>query len=150
MLARAIDDSTFNVLNSSIIFNQIDIITHVQNDQAFLREIAGMFMDDDLLALLGLAAKPTDALKDPTPDGAKDSDKMDVDQPDAKPNGAAHPNGRGGSGASRPAAMRSESRESSERPEEGGDVDVEAPAEAGEEEKAEGRFGEESWPAGEA
>ena len=26
VLARAIDDSTFNVLNSSILFNQIDII----------------------------------------------------------------------------------------------------------------------------
>ena len=48
VLVRAIDDSTFNVLNSSIIFNQIEIITHVQNDQTFLREIAGMFMDDDL------------------------------------------------------------------------------------------------------
>ena len=92
VLARAIDDSTFNVLNSSIIFNQIDIINHVQNDPNFLREIAGMFMDDDLLALLGLA-KPSEPPKDPTADGAKDSDKMDVDSAEPKPNGAPQPNG---------------------------------------------------------
>ena len=95
VLARAIDDSTFNVLNSSIIFNQIDIITHVQNDQAFLREISGMFMDDDLLILLGLAPKPPEAAKEPAAEGSKDGDKMDVDSSDAKPNGAAQLNGHG-------------------------------------------------------
>ncbi|KAI0737677.1 component of IIS longevity pathway SMK-1-domain-containing protein [Daedaleopsis nitida] len=92
VLARAIDDSTFNVLNSSIIFNQIDIITHVQNDQAFLREIAGMFMDDDLLALLGLPPKQSEAGKESAAD-SKDVDKMDVDQTDVKTNGPTHPNG---------------------------------------------------------
>ncbi|RDX55399.1 DUF625-domain-containing protein [Lentinus brumalis] len=95
VLARAIDDSTFNVLNSSIIFNQIDIITHIQNDQMFLREIAGMFMDDDLLALLGL---PTKQQTEPGRDAgseAKDADKMDVDQAEPKVNGAAHLNGHG-------------------------------------------------------
>ncbi|KAI9448098.1 component of IIS longevity pathway SMK-1-domain-containing protein [Lactarius indigo] len=40
VLARALDDSTFNVLSSCIIFNQIDIITHVQNDVQFLQDIA--------------------------------------------------------------------------------------------------------------
>ncbi|KAI0650842.1 DUF625-domain-containing protein [Trametes meyenii] len=90
VLARAIDDSTFNVLNSSIIFNQIDIINHVQNDQLFLREIAGMFMDDDLLALLGFPPKNLDAGQ-----GAqRDCDKMDVDQSsDVKANGVVQPNG---------------------------------------------------------
>ena len=43
VLARALDDSTFNVLNSCIIFNQIDIITHVQNDVQFLQDIVGLF-----------------------------------------------------------------------------------------------------------
>ena len=43
VLARALDDSTFNVLNSCIIFNQIDIITHVQNDVQFLQDIADLF-----------------------------------------------------------------------------------------------------------
>ncbi|KAH9854932.1 DUF625-domain-containing protein [Lenzites betulinus] len=92
VLARAIDDSTFNVLNSSIIFNQIDIINHVQNDQLFLREIAGMFMDDDLLALLGFPPKSTEAKKEQ--EAARDSDRMDVDpSSDSKPNGAPQPNG---------------------------------------------------------
>jgi protein phosphatase-4 regulatory subunit 3 len=43
VLARALDDSTFNVLNSCIIFNQIDIITHVQNDLQFLQDIVDLF-----------------------------------------------------------------------------------------------------------
>lgn len=91
VLARAIDDSTFNVLNSCIIFNQIDIITHVQNDQAFLREVVGMFMDDELLAKLGMgfaAGTPgTAKVKDEKEkgkagDGSEGSDiKMDVDGP---------------------------------------------------------------------
>lgn len=45
VLARALDDSTFNVLNSCIIFNQIDIITHVQNDVQFLQDIVDLFPD---------------------------------------------------------------------------------------------------------
>ncbi|OBZ70243.1 hypothetical protein A0H81_09778 [Grifola frondosa] len=81
VLARAIDDSTFNVLNSCIIFNQIDIINHVQNDQAFLRELVGMFMDEDLLAALGVSVK------------GKEPDKMDVDTAEGKQNGVSHPNG---------------------------------------------------------
>ncbi|KAF9534111.1 component of IIS longevity pathway SMK-1-domain-containing protein [Crepidotus variabilis] len=49
VLARALDDSTFNVLNSCIIFNQIDIIQHVQQDQTFLRDIVRLFVDEDML-----------------------------------------------------------------------------------------------------
>jgi protein phosphatase 4 regulatory subunit 3 len=45
VLARALDDSTFNVLNSCIIFNQIEIITHVQNDVQFLQDIVDLFLD---------------------------------------------------------------------------------------------------------
>ncbi|KAI0268330.1 component of IIS longevity pathway SMK-1-domain-containing protein [Gloeopeniophorella convolvens] len=44
VLARALDDSTFNVLNSCIIFNQIDIITHVQNDARFLPDVVNLFL----------------------------------------------------------------------------------------------------------
>lgn len=50
VLARALDDSTFNVLNSCIIFNQIDIINHVQQDVGFLREVVGLYVDDDMLS----------------------------------------------------------------------------------------------------
>lgn len=49
VLARALDDSTFNVLNSCIIFNQIDIIQHVQQDQTFLRDIVRLFVDEEML-----------------------------------------------------------------------------------------------------
>ncbi|CDO73840.1 hypothetical protein BN946_scf185015.g169 [Trametes cinnabarina] len=91
VLARAIDDSTFNVLNSSIIFNQIDIINYVQSDQLFLREIAGMFMDDELLALLGFPPKAPDTGKEP--DTHRDSDTMDVDQTEGKSNGSVQANG---------------------------------------------------------
>lgn len=75
VLARALDDSTFNVLNSCIIFNQIDIINHVQQDTMFLREILSLYVNEEVLT------------------GGKEKDEkreeMDVD---GKPNGA-HANG---------------------------------------------------------
>ncbi|THV08201.1 DUF625-domain-containing protein [Dendrothele bispora CBS 962.96] len=49
VLARVLDDSTFNVLNSCIIFNQIDIITHVQADENFLMDIAKLFVHEEIL-----------------------------------------------------------------------------------------------------
>jgi protein phosphatase-4 regulatory subunit 3 len=49
VLARALDDSTFNVLSSCIIFNQIDIITHVQMEPTFLRDIVRLFVDEGVL-----------------------------------------------------------------------------------------------------
>lgn len=44
ILSRVTDDATFNVLNSCIIFNQIDIVTSVQQDERFLRELVGLFL----------------------------------------------------------------------------------------------------------
>ncbi|KAI0920771.1 hypothetical protein AcW1_005052 [Taiwanofungus camphoratus] len=100
VLARAIDDSTVNVLNTCIIFNQIDIINHVQNDPAFLREVVGIFMDDDLIAALGLAPRVKE--QEHEKEDAQKYDKMDVDQQDAKTNGI-HPNGKNdGSTSSKP------------------------------------------------
>jgi protein phosphatase-4 regulatory subunit 3 len=49
VLARSIDDSTFNVLNSCIIFNQIDIIAFVQQDAAFFGDVVGPFCDERTL-----------------------------------------------------------------------------------------------------
>ncbi|KAG6334864.1 hypothetical protein ID866_4224 [Astraeus odoratus] len=49
VLARALDDSTFNVLNSCIIFNQIDIISHVQQDPVFLQEIVRLYVSEEIL-----------------------------------------------------------------------------------------------------
>ncbi|KAL4256551.1 Serine/threonine-protein phosphatase 4 regulatory subunit 3-like protein [Pleurotus pulmonarius] len=50
VLARVLDDSTFNVLSSCIIFNQIDIITHVQQDPRFLMEVVKLYVDEDMLS----------------------------------------------------------------------------------------------------
>lgn len=50
VLARTLDDATFNVLNSCIIFNQIDIITHVQQDHGFLRDVVRLYVDEDMLS----------------------------------------------------------------------------------------------------
>ncbi|KIJ20439.1 hypothetical protein PAXINDRAFT_166491 [Paxillus involutus ATCC 200175] len=50
VLARALDDSTFNVLNSCIIFNQIDIINHVQGDPIFLHEIVRLYVSEEVLS----------------------------------------------------------------------------------------------------
>ncbi|KAH7916787.1 component of IIS longevity pathway SMK-1-domain-containing protein [Hygrophoropsis aurantiaca] len=71
VLARALDDSTFNVLNSCIIFNQIDIINHVQQDAVFLREIVGLFVSEEILSG-GIKEKASEATK-------VEGDKMDVD-----------------------------------------------------------------------
>ncbi|KAG1737393.1 component of IIS longevity pathway SMK-1-domain-containing protein [Suillus lakei] len=49
VLARALDNSTFNVLNSCIIFNQIDIINHVQQDTMFLCEILSLYVNKEVL-----------------------------------------------------------------------------------------------------
>ncbi|KAJ2917508.1 hypothetical protein MD484_g2933, partial [Candolleomyces efflorescens] len=46
VLARAIDDSTFNVIHSCILFNQIDIISYVQHDPHFLRDLISLFVDE--------------------------------------------------------------------------------------------------------
>ncbi|KAI0309050.1 component of IIS longevity pathway SMK-1-domain-containing protein, partial [Amylostereum chailletii] len=79
VLARALDDSTFNVLNSCIIFNQIDILSHVQNHPQFLKGITNLFVSED-----GSAAK-------------KDGVPMDVDPTDAdKPKRNGAPSGANG------------------------------------------------------
>ena len=75
VLARALDDSTFNVLNSCIIFNQIDIITHVQNDVQFLQDIVDMFFHSNpgpSISLNGVArsrAIELDVNSDAVPNG---------------------------------------------------------------------------------
>jgi protein phosphatase-4 regulatory subunit 3 len=43
VLARILDDPTFSVLNSLIFFNQVDIVQHLQNNSAFLKELFGIF-----------------------------------------------------------------------------------------------------------
>ena len=43
VLARVLDDPTFNILNSFIIFNQIDIVNYIQNEEYFLSELFRIF-----------------------------------------------------------------------------------------------------------
>ncbi|RMZ86528.1 hypothetical protein DV736_g6246, partial [Chaetothyriales sp. CBS 134916] len=47
VLARILDDPTFGVLNSLIFFNQVDIVQHLQNNSAFLKELFAIFTSTD-------------------------------------------------------------------------------------------------------
>jgi protein phosphatase-4 regulatory subunit 3 len=82
VLARALDDSTFNVLNSCIIFNQIDIITYVQQDPTLLNEVVGLYVDESMLS--GGGVKPKEDVKIAL---------VDALNPDAKPGGETKVNG---------------------------------------------------------
>jgi protein phosphatase-4 regulatory subunit 3 len=46
VLARILDDPTFSVLNSLIFFHQVDIVNHIQSNQAFLKALFAIFTDD--------------------------------------------------------------------------------------------------------
>jgi protein phosphatase 4 regulatory subunit 3 len=87
VLARALDDSTFNVLNSCIIFNQIDIINHVQQDVGFLREVVGLYVDEDMLSGGGVKKTGTEAEKPKSAEEGMDVDKSPSSK--AKPNGVS-------------------------------------------------------------
>ncbi|EUC57696.1 component of IIS longevity pathway SMK-1 protein, partial [Rhizoctonia solani AG-3 Rhs1AP] len=43
VLARMLDDPTFNILNSFIIFNQMDIVTHFQHEETILSRMFSAF-----------------------------------------------------------------------------------------------------------
>lgn len=47
VLARILEDSTFSMLNSAIYFNEVDIVNEVAGDVVFLRELFGIFDDDE-------------------------------------------------------------------------------------------------------
>ena len=46
VLARVLDDPTFNILNSFVFFNQIDIICHIQGNDTLLRELFNGFREE--------------------------------------------------------------------------------------------------------
>jgi protein phosphatase-4 regulatory subunit 3 len=48
VLARILDDPTFSVLNSLIFFHQVDIVQHVQANGAFLKELFGLFLPQEV------------------------------------------------------------------------------------------------------
>jgi hypothetical protein len=70
VLARALDDSTFNVLSSLIIFNQIDIIQHVQNDARILERVVAAFTDENTARGEPLALDSI-VVVEPQPNGAE-------------------------------------------------------------------------------
>ncbi|KIJ37419.1 hypothetical protein M422DRAFT_231798 [Sphaerobolus stellatus SS14] len=72
ILARATDDATFNILNSNIAFNQIDICNSIHQDERFLREVVGLFLTAD--------AKLD---KDPFKQNEKGKEKEDPSKPPA-------------------------------------------------------------------
>ena len=47
VLARILDDPTFSVLNSLIFFNQVDIVSHLQANTGFLKELFGLIDSPD-------------------------------------------------------------------------------------------------------
>eukprot|EP00850_Spirogloea_muscicola_P004834 SM000021S06467 [mRNA] locus=s21:492698:499669:+ [translate_table: standard] len=47
ILPRALDDSTFGTLNSLMLFNNVEVVTGLQNDKAFLSELFGRLRDQD-------------------------------------------------------------------------------------------------------
>ena len=47
VLARILDDPTFSVLNSLIFFNQVDIVTHLHANDAFLKELFAIISSPD-------------------------------------------------------------------------------------------------------
>lgn len=46
VLARILDDPTFGVLNSLIYFNQVEIVSHLQSNTAFLKELFAIFTSE--------------------------------------------------------------------------------------------------------
>jgi protein phosphatase 4 regulatory subunit 3 len=80
-----LDDSTLNVINSCIIFNQVDIINHVQNDKAFLTQIVEAYLDDNVAGVSWWRER----LKEMDKPKPKKDDAMEVDEsplfPEVKP-----------------------------------------------------------------
>ena len=50
VLARILDDPTFGVLNSLIFFNQVDIVTHLQQSPSFLKDLFSLIEGKDVLS----------------------------------------------------------------------------------------------------
>ena len=44
VLARSLDDQTFSTLHSFIVFNQMEIVSHLKSDQKYLRQMFASFL----------------------------------------------------------------------------------------------------------
>jgi protein phosphatase-4 regulatory subunit 3 len=77
VLARVLDDSTFNVINSCILFNQMDIINHVQHDRFFLAYVVQPFLEEGVAGVRWWRER----LKEFDDTRARSDEAMDVDGP---------------------------------------------------------------------
>ncbi|CEL59479.1 putative protein C216,01c OS=Schizosaccharomyces pombe (strain 972 / ATCC 24843) GN=SPBC216.01c PE=2 SV=3 [Rhizoctonia solani AG-1 IB] len=78
VLARMLDDPTFNILNSFIIFNQMDIVTHFQHEETILHRMFSAFpqlVTKDAKSSLETHEDPSNIPPDfqPEPNGAESS-----------------------------------------------------------------------------
>ena len=77
VLARVLDDSTFNIINSCILFNQMDIINHVQHDRFFLAHVVQPFLEEGVAGVRWWRER----LKEFDESRARADESMDVDGP---------------------------------------------------------------------
>jgi protein phosphatase-4 regulatory subunit 3 len=78
VLARIIDDATFSMLNSFIFFHQVDVVNHLQADEAYLTALFAIFEDGT-----ATAEAEEEGLIGPTlPSAAKDQATTPTDQLD--------------------------------------------------------------------
>jgi protein phosphatase-4 regulatory subunit 3 len=64
VLARLLDDPTFGILNGFIFFNQVDIIGHIQNNDALLIELFAAFGADESGAAGSADPPPSEEVTD--------------------------------------------------------------------------------------
>lgn len=81
ILARILDDSTFSIINSMIFFNQIDIVQYLHSNDAFMRELFGIFHDPPLVRtasspVIGPSLPPS-MIENATPSNLTDSQSID-------------------------------------------------------------------------
>lgn len=94
ILARATDDATFNILNSNITFNQMEICNCIQQDDRFLRELVGLFLTADAKLDKDPIVKRSEKGKEKEDELAKNDKEPTPSEPEAglsKPKGDASP-----------------------------------------------------------
>ena len=78
VLARALDDVIFNSISSTIIFNQIEIVTYIQNEEYFLREVFSIFVQHP-------SGAPSTSTVDPTSPSLTEGPSVDANPAAATP-----------------------------------------------------------------
>lgn len=71
VLARILEDPTYNILNAHIYFNQTEIVRYIQDNDAFLRELFGIFAEQSGTESASLGTKDAPGIEEPEA-GARD------------------------------------------------------------------------------